>query len=98
MVDFDRKNCQSRAKNLGHKTEFCAKCTLGWLNFARKSFALSGLFCAKWYCAKCTFGVTYKLGLGLLTNWGKSDLEIRVRVISNKGEGNLQIRDRATSH
>ena len=40
-----------------NKTEFCANCTLGWLNFARKNFALSGLFCAKWYCAKRTSGV-----------------------------------------
>ena len=59
MVHFDRKNGQSHAKKLGDKTEFCANCTLGRLNFARKSFALSGLFCAEWFCANCTTGVTY---------------------------------------
>ena len=42
MVYFDRKKCQSQAKNLGYNAEFCANCTLGRLNFARKSFALSG--------------------------------------------------------
>ena len=52
MVHFDRKNYQTRVKNLGNKTEFCANCALGLINFARKSFALSGLF-----CAKCTSGV-----------------------------------------
>ena len=41
MVHFDRKNCKSQAKNVGYKTEFCANCTLGLLNSARKSFALS---------------------------------------------------------
>ena len=53
----DRKNCQNQVKNLGNKTEFCAYCTLGWLNFARKSFTLNGRFCAKWFCAKCATGV-----------------------------------------
>ena len=61
MGHFDRKNCQSQAKNLGYNTEFCANCTLGWLNFVRKSIALSGLFCTKWFCAKCTTGVYYAL-------------------------------------
>ena len=57
MVHFDPKNCQSQAENLGYNTEFCVNCTLGWLNFAQKSFALSGLFCTKWFCAKCTTGL-----------------------------------------
>ena len=59
MVHFGRKNYQTRVKNLGNKTEFCANCAWGLINFARKSIALSGLFCAKWYCAKCTSGVSY---------------------------------------
>ena len=48
MVHFDRKNSQNQAKNLGYKTAFGAKWTLG-RNFRReklsqKSLALSGLF------------------------------------------------------
>ena len=43
MVHFDRKNCQSQTKNLSNKTEFCANCASGLINFARKSFALSGI-------------------------------------------------------
>ena len=35
---------QSQATNLGNRTEFYANCTLGWINFSRKSYALSGLF------------------------------------------------------
>ena len=33
MVQFGRKKCQNQAKNLGYKTEFDAKWTLGQKNF-----------------------------------------------------------------
>ena len=46
MVHFDGKNYLNQAKNLGYKTEFGAKWTLGKKPYL-KSLALSGLFGAK---------------------------------------------------